>query len=278
MSWSKDCSGPVAHEDIVAIFKTVGAWAITDALLAFLKLFKKSEVSRYCGNERYMKLMIAKAVKWGWNKNLLPLELLVYIRGRNWYKYKKSKGRGSRAWSARRVSVCMLRSAKPDPCSPPLPLASTVTTTHGLFSLPFIRLCPQITCCRPTLKWKAFLSPCSEEASLIHMTRLSVRTLFGRDDASWGWGTETILNSASTVKTTDENLTSENWELILNLCDRVQDEGEQGYVSSLFPSNQPFRPSRLILTHFTYSAALVMSLMQCSKGLHIAIPMFSSTH
>ncbi|KZP04388.1 hypothetical protein FIBSPDRAFT_694014, partial [Athelia psychrophila] len=29
-------------------------------------------------------------------------------------------------------------------------------------------------------------------------------------------------------KTTDENLTDENWELILNLCDKVQDEGEQG--------------------------------------------------
>ncbi|EMD39001.1 hypothetical protein CERSUDRAFT_81790 [Gelatoporia subvermispora B] len=29
-------------------------------------------------------------------------------------------------------------------------------------------------------------------------------------------------------KTTDENLTGENWELILNLCDKVQDEGEQG--------------------------------------------------
>lgn len=31
-------------------------------------------------------------------------------------------------------------------------------------------------------------------------------------------------------KTTDENLTGENWELILNLCDKVQDEGEQGCV------------------------------------------------
>ncbi|KAI5124243.1 hypothetical protein M0805_005092 [Coniferiporia weirii] len=30
------------------------------------------------------------------------------------------------------------------------------------------------------------------------------------------------------AKTTDENLTSENWELILNLCDKVVDEGEQG--------------------------------------------------
>lgn len=30
------------------------------------------------------------------------------------------------------------------------------------------------------------------------------------------------------VKTTDETLTSENWELILNLCDKVQDEGQEG--------------------------------------------------
>ncbi|CAL1715380.1 unnamed protein product [Somion occarium] len=30
------------------------------------------------------------------------------------------------------------------------------------------------------------------------------------------------------LSTTDENMTSENWELILNLCDKVQDEGEQG--------------------------------------------------
>ncbi len=33
------------------------------------------------------------------------------------------------------------------------------------------------------------------------------------------------------AKTTDENLTSENWELILNLCDKVVDEGESGYVA-----------------------------------------------
>lgn len=30
------------------------------------------------------------------------------------------------------------------------------------------------------------------------------------------------------VKATDENQTSENWEIILNLCDKVTDEGEQG--------------------------------------------------
>lgn len=30
------------------------------------------------------------------------------------------------------------------------------------------------------------------------------------------------------AKATDENLTGENWEVILNLCDKVQDEGEQG--------------------------------------------------
>ncbi|KZT43213.1 hypothetical protein SISSUDRAFT_978972 [Sistotremastrum suecicum HHB10207 ss-3] len=30
------------------------------------------------------------------------------------------------------------------------------------------------------------------------------------------------------AKTTDENLTTENWELIITLCDKVNDEGEQG--------------------------------------------------
>ncbi|KAG6899047.1 hypothetical protein C0993_001399 [Termitomyces sp. T159_Od127] len=30
------------------------------------------------------------------------------------------------------------------------------------------------------------------------------------------------------AKTTDENLTTENWELILNLCDKVLEEGQQG--------------------------------------------------
>ena len=44
------------------------------------------------------------------------------------------------------------------------------------------------------------------------------------------------------VKATDETLTGENWEIILNLCDKVQDEGEQGSVScSLY--------SPIMLTH-----------------------------
>lgn len=36
------------------------------------------------------------------------------------------------------------------------------------------------------------------------------------------------IDTVLSVKTTDENLTSENWELILNLCDKVQDEGQEG--------------------------------------------------
>jgi hypothetical protein len=32
------------------------------------------------------------------------------------------------------------------------------------------------------------------------------------------------------AKTTDENLTSENWELIINCCDKVQEEGQEGYA------------------------------------------------
>ena len=38
-------------------------------------------------------------------------------------------------------------------------------------------------------------------------------------------------------KTTDENLTSENWELILNLCDKVSDEGQEGCVAFLCKSS-----------------------------------------
>lgn len=37
-----------------------------------------------------------------------------------------------------------------------------------------------------------------------------------------------LIHPQRTVKATDETLTSENWELILNLCDKVQDEGETG--------------------------------------------------
>jgi len=37
-----------------------------------------------------------------------------------------------------------------------------------------------------------------------------------------------IRSRSVPAKTTDENLTGENWELILNLCDKVQDEGEMG--------------------------------------------------
>lgn len=44
------------------------------------------------------------------------------------------------------------------------------------------------------------------------------------------------------VKATDETLTGENWEIILNLCDKVQDEGEQGSVSRHIHSP-------IILTH-----------------------------
>jgi hypothetical protein len=40
-------------------------------------------------------------------------------------------------------------------------------------------------------------------------------------------------NMYPTAKTTDENLTGENWELILNLCDKVQEEKEAGSVDSV---------------------------------------------
>jgi signal transducing adaptor molecule len=36
--------------------------------------------------------------------------------------------------------------------------------------------------------------------------------------------------SSSPAKATDENQTSENWEIILNLCDKVGEEGSEGCV------------------------------------------------
>ena len=44
---------------------------------------------------------------------------------------------------------------------------------------------------------------------------------------------ESVPNHYDVAKATDENLTSENWELILNICDKVADEGETGYVYRL---------------------------------------------
>lgn len=66
-------------------------------------------------------------------------------------------------------------------------------------------------------------------------------------------------------KTTDENLTSENWELILNLCDKVQDEGQTGYAS------QPLvTPTRAKLTLPLCAAAahvyLYLQGPQCDCG------------
>lgn len=47
MSWTDDGSIPVAHEDVVSIFETVRARAITDALLALLEFFEQAEVAWY---------------------------------------------------------------------------------------------------------------------------------------------------------------------------------------------------------------------------------------
>lgn len=60
----------------------------------------------------------------------------------------------------------------------------------------------------------------------------SVRVIF-KPGMRFAWSlTKELINPypyfTIAVKTTDENLTSENWELILNLCDKVQEEGEQG--------------------------------------------------
>lgn len=45
---------------------------------------------------------------------------------------------------------------------------------------------------------------------------------------------QTFPLNIPTAKTTDENLTSENWELIMNLCDKVAEEGPSGCAITFF--------------------------------------------
>ncbi|KAJ7693157.1 hypothetical protein B0H17DRAFT_881822, partial [Mycena rosella] len=69
------------------------------------------------------------------------------------------------------------------------------------------------------------------------------------------------------VKTTDENLTSENWELILNLCDKVQDEGPagaHGVVAALLKRLAHRNPNVQL---YTLSLAEALS-KNCSIELH----------
>jgi len=72
------------------------------------------------------------------------------------------------------------------------------------------------------------------------------------------------------VKATDETLTSENWEIILNLCDKVQDEGEQGarnVIAAILKRLAHRNPNVQL-----YSLTLAESLSKnCSKQLHTEI-------
>ena len=61
------------------------------------------------------------------------------------------------------------------------------------------------------------------------------------------------------AKTTDENLTSENWELILNCCDKVQEEGQDGYG---FFELVIIQPSWTPTYHHPHSARNVISAIQ----------------
>jgi len=42
------------------------------------------------------------------------------------------------------------------------------------------------------------------------------------------------------AKATDENLTSENWELILDVCDKVNAKPEEGYVPDVTICSERF--------------------------------------
>ncbi|KAI0299289.1 hypothetical protein BC826DRAFT_906506 [Russula brevipes] len=72
------------------------------------------------------------------------------------------------------------------------------------------------------------------------------------------------------VKATDETLTSENWEIILNLCDKVLEEGEQGarnVIAAILKRLAHRNPNVQL-----YSLTLAESLSKnCSKPLHSEI-------
>ncbi|KAI0286040.1 hypothetical protein BGY98DRAFT_909493 [Russula aff. rugulosa BPL654] len=72
------------------------------------------------------------------------------------------------------------------------------------------------------------------------------------------------------VKATDETLTGENWETILNLCDKVQEEGEQGarnVIAAILKRLAHRNPNVQL-----YSLTLTESLSKnCGKELHSEI-------
>lgn len=47
MTRTDDSAVPIAHHDIVAVFETIGARAIANALLALLELFQQTKIPRY---------------------------------------------------------------------------------------------------------------------------------------------------------------------------------------------------------------------------------------
>ncbi|KAJ7065538.1 hypothetical protein C8F01DRAFT_1351415, partial [Mycena amicta] len=80
-------------------------------------------------------------------------------------------------------------------------------------------------------------------------------------------GTTTNSYEEIVAKATDENLTTENWELILNLCDTVTDEGPQGahnVIAALLKRLTHRNPNVQL-----YSLSLAEALSKnCSIELH----------
>jgi hypothetical protein len=71
------------------------------------------------------------------------------------------------------------------------------------------------------------------------------------------------------VKATDENQTSENWEVILNLCDKVVDEEQEGSVSSLSCQGSTV-PWGQLMTVTLSMLTLDTQIAQCCGSSHQA--------
>lgn len=108
-----------------------------------------------------------------------------------------------------------------------LPLAATSSTVKRLQ--------------KRARQWLEQRLPCSEPARQTLTMILSVRCRHTRDELSAPICNRSYITYP--VKATDENMTSENWEVILNLCDKVGDEGESGYlILFLNPTHRPDIP------------------------------------
>ena len=111
--------------------------------------------------------------------------------------------------------------------------------------------------------------PCSSPHQPI-LTTMSLVSRYGCHIFLSRVYTPHILRHNEKVKATDETLTVENWEIILNLCDKVQDEGEQGSVFRHL--NSP-----IVLTQFASARNVIAAILKRLAHRNPNVQLYSLT-